>query len=171
MDPGLQAEPSGRQRVLQAVQPGPHDSPGTRFPQDAHGQRTLGGLPGGNWTLPSKAEIETLIQGRGNVNGPHWLHDKARMNLNQTNAAGGLAYMSRPDGWSSHTQPTRFANDHRLEIFRYNLWTGGVVREEIRWCAGPLPNCQAELRGKLEKVKGAIFYVRPVGGDGPYWWG
>jgi hypothetical protein len=150
------------------------DRPGTTgplntvWPQESHGPRAIQGLPGGNWTLPSRAEIETLIEGHGNVNGVQSLEDKARMSTNQTRSGGGWVFMRRPDGWTSHTPKSIF--DHRLEIFQYDLWRGIVVQREISWCSAAWPSCQEELLRELRKIHGQTMYVRPLANDETYWW-
>jgi hypothetical protein len=145
----------------------------TVWPQEYHGPRAIEGLPGGNWTLPSKAEIETLIEGRGSKNGVQWLKEQAGMSQAQANGGGGLVYMSRPSGWTSHTDSSPPRTDS-LEIFRYDLWQGSVGRHVIVWgapCGTPWEErCLQELRRKLEAVKGATMYVRPLGNDETYWW-
>jgi hypothetical protein len=147
----------------------------TVWPQDYHGPRAIEGLPGGNWTLPSRAEIESLIDGRGSTSGVQWLKDKAGMSGSQANGGGGLAFMSRPSGWTSHTDTVSRIDS--LEIFRYDLWRGIVVRDVIVWGGDPCrgrandERCLQELRRKLEAVKGATMYVRPLANDETYWWG
>jgi hypothetical protein len=49
---------------------------------------------------------------------------------------------------------------------------GIVVQNEISWCSfgATTPGCREELRRKLEAVKGATMYVRPLGNDETYWW-
>jgi len=142
------------------------------WPQDYHGPRAIEGLPGGNWTLPSKAEIETMIEGHGSTSGVQWLKEQAGMSGNQANGGGGLAYMSRPK--TGHTDDTTRTDS--LEIFRYDLWRATVVRDVIVWggdpCGGRADDerCLGELRRKLEAVKGATMYVRPLGNDETYWW-
>lgn len=150
------------------VQSRPNGPLSTQWPQGAHGLRGIQGLPFGNWTLPSQAEIRTLIEGRGSTSGVAWLKDKAGMSQNQVNGGGGLAFMSKPSGWASHTSGSNFTD--RLEINRYDLWRGIVVRHEISWCAAVYNDCREELRRKLESVRGATMYVRPLGNDESYWW-
>jgi hypothetical protein len=146
----------------------------TVWPQEYHGPRAIEGLPGGNWTLPSKAEIETLIEGRGSKNGVQWLKEQAGMSQAQANGGGGLVYMSRPSGWTSNTDHASRIDS--LEIFRYDLWQGTVGRQVIVWGGDPChgraddARCLQDLRGKLETVKGATMYVRPLGNDETYWW-
>ena len=142
----------------------------TEWPQGTHGPRGIQGLPFGNWTLPSQAEIETLIQGRGGKAGVVWLKEEAGMSQNQASGGGGWPFMSRPTGWKAHIQGTRSLADDSLEIFRYDLWRGIVVSKEIRWCGDANARCVEELRGKLGEIKGATMYVRPLGNDERYWW-
>ena len=142
----------------------------TEWPQGTHGPRGIQGLPFGNWTLPSQAEIETLIQGRGGKAGVVWLKEEAGMSQNQASGGGGWAFMSKPTGWKAHIQGTRSLADDSLEIFRYDLWRGIVVSKEIRWCGDANARCVEELRGKLGEIKGATMYVRPLGNDERYWW-
>jgi hypothetical protein len=145
----------------------------TVWPQEYHGPRAIEGLPGGNWTLPSKAEIETLIEGRGSKNGVTWLKEQAGMSQAQANGGGGLVYMSRPSGWTSNTDSSPPRQDS-LKIVRYDLWQGIVNEHVIVWgapCGTPWEErCLQELRRKLEAVKGATMYVRPLGNDETYWW-
>jgi hypothetical protein len=146
----------------------------TVYPQATNGPRSIARLPGEDWVLPGKSDIERLIDGRGSEAPADYLANFARMSYEQLHAGGRLAFMSGRDGWVPKLGAAKTTRQpifpHSLTINRFDLKQAKVQPTTVTWCSKDTSACVRELDGQLAKISGAVMYVRPVARGESYWW-